>query len=140
MRPVPLTVIPTGNPTANCSVRLLTVWPSERVTNGRRNPICPPTVGPFALAVGAVWSLGLAPVARCCLRLAPVECCCLGLAPATRLPEWSPTLPIQSMLFSFLSFFNPPMLEIECGFCNLLLLLQPGISRSPHAAREGNQK
>src|SRR6202051_348945 len=46
VRPVPLTVIPTGNPTAGWSPRLV-VWPPECVTSGRTKPICPPTVGPF---------------------------------------------------------------------------------------------
>src|SRR6202035_2176933 len=94
---------------------------------GERSRYALPQSGPFSLApapaalcslaLAACCWLALSPVERFSPALAPVERCSLALGPATLcLPELLQTLPIRSMLPSFLSILQCSKLPF--GFCN----------------------
>ena len=95
-RPLPLTVIPTGNPTANASVRSLVVWPPECVTIGRTKPICPPRVGLFC--------------ACACVCACACSCACAsGTLPAKVVASTKNT--IHALLLRLLISFDAPVVR-----------------------------
>jgi hypothetical protein len=148
VRPLPLTVIPIGNPTAGWSARLV-VWPPECVTSGRTKPICPPRVGPFfACACGALlpcaWACGALLSCACtCGALISCACTCgallfcAGGCGALISCAWaSGVLPARvvastaNIIDALLILPNPPIFEVVFGFCNLLLVrLMPPVKR-----------